>query len=161
MCMRAHRNVRGPVHVKGGRSSVWMVIKTPHQRPRAVEWRLVRRRGTVRARRLVQDFEWTTPGGDILRGASGDWLVTDDSGGQRTVSDDFFRAHHSQLSEDMWERTASLEARQALPGERIESPEGLETASPDDWVLRDATGAQWIVSDKHFRASYRPEGSEA
>jgi hypothetical protein len=140
---------------------VGWVTKKAHEATDIGRWRLVSRRGIVRARRLDQDVEWTSSGGDILRGAPGDWLVVDESGGQRTVSDEFFQTHHRHLRKDVWERTATLEAREASPGERVESPEGVATAAPNDWVVRDAAGTQWIVPAEHFRIAYRPVDGEA
>ena len=87
-------------------------------------------------------------------GATVDWLVDDDSGGRRTVTDESFRATHRHVEGDLWERTGTVDARPAVPGEVIATQEGPVTAGPSSWVLRDAGGNQWVAGDEHVRAGY-------
>jgi hypothetical protein len=120
----------------------------------APAWGGYRRIGRVRARRLTASLSWRSAGGDPLTGTAGDWLVEDDSGGGRTVTDASFRATHRLVDGDTWERTGTVRARPAVPGEVVATQEGAVTAGTSAWVVRDDTGYQWVVGDEHFRAGY-------
>lgn len=94
-----------------------------------------------------------------MRGRAGDWLVTDATGGARTVLDASFRASHRHVNGTIWERVAIVSARPAEPGQTLATPEGRTTSVAGDWHVRDADGAEWFVPDEHFRRSYlRQEG---
>lgn len=69
----------------------------------------------------------------------GDWLVVDPSGGERTVTDDRFRASHWHLRDDQWERITALEARTAIEGASVVSTEGRATAGRGDAIVRDTS----------------------
>ncbi|MEN0072318.1 MAG: hypothetical protein AAGC63_15175, partial [Propionicimonas sp.] len=58
-------------------------------------WQRFDRVGTVTASRLTAPHSWRTATGERLVGAPGDWLVTDEAGGTRTVTDASFRATHA------------------------------------------------------------------
>lgn len=118
-------------------------------------WRRYRRVGTVTARRQDVAAVWKTGADDRMEGAAGDWLVEDASGGQRTVSDQAFRASHRHVEADKWERCSVLEARRAKTGEVAVSQEGTSTATAGDWVVRDAPDNAWIVPNSHFRTAYK------
>jgi hypothetical protein len=120
-------------------------------------WARYRRVGDVRAARLAGPVGWASGSGDALAGSAGDWLVEDQTGGRRTVSDEAFRATHRHETADRWARTGVVEARPAVAGESVLSREGLVTAGPSSWVVRDADGNPWIVGDEHFRTAYERE----
>ncbi len=126
--------------------------------PTDLGWASYQRVGQVQATRLGEPMAWRSGGGAELTGAAGDWLVTDESGGRRTVTDRSFRASHGHLEADLWSRTGYVEARPVVPGEIVETQEGAEVAGSSGWVLRDGDDNQWIVGDEHFRAGYRPAG---
>lgn len=119
-------------------------------------WAEFERVGEVLAEPLAAPLTWTTSDGDQLTGAAGDWLVSDASGGRRTVTDASFRAGHRHLADDRWQRVGRVQARPAEAGERIITQEGPVAAGPGTWVLRDADGSQWVVPSEHLRTAYRP-----
>ncbi len=117
-------------------------------------WRRFLRRGEVTAVQRDADWEWTSSNGDAMRGRAGDWEVVDGRG-SRSVSAESFPGTHVQVEGDRYRRTGVVEARRAVPGELAVSPEGTVTATPGQWLLRNAeTAEEWLVPDAHFRASY-------
>lgn len=116
--------------------------------------------GKVRARRLTGAREWTTTNGDVLRGGPGDWLVTSQDGGLRTVKDPQFRDSYKHLRDDVWERTGQVTALQADARQSLETLEGTVSAQPGDWIVTAADGSTWVVPDVVFRRSYRPSGGD-
>ncbi|MCA0306853.1 MAG: hypothetical protein LCH87_05720 [Actinobacteria bacterium] len=124
----------------------------------AVGWARYRRVGEVQASRLDRHHSWRSTDGAELAGVPGDWLVTDPSGGTRTVTDASFRATHEHDRGDTWRRTGVVEARPVLPGERVDTQEGPVVARGPGWVLRDGDGHAWVVGEEHFRAAYAPAG---
>lgn len=130
-----------------------------HRAVRPVEteaWQQFERVGTVTARRLAETHVWRAPTGEELTGRPGDWLVTDERGRRRTVTEASFHLTHVHLEGDRWQRTAVVEARPARPGEVVHTQEGSTTAGEDGWVVRDADRNSWIVPEDQFRAGYRP-----
>ena len=119
-------------------------------------WADFERVGEVRAERLARPLSWESTGGDELAGAAGDWLVSDPSGGRRTVTDASFRAGHRHVSGDRWERTGRVRARPAREGEIVRTQEGSSVAGATSWVVSDEAGNEWIVGDDHLRTGYRP-----
>lgn len=122
---------------------------------RTVHWVEYERIGEVRAERLTRPLEWASAGGDQLTGAAGDWVVSDPSGGRRTVTDASFRAGHRHLAGDRWARTGRVRARPAWDGETVSTQEGPAVARPGSWVVQDEAGNEWIVPEDHLSASYR------
>ncbi len=118
-------------------------------------WARFVRVGRVTARRLTKPLSWPTSSGEIMRAKAGDWIVSDMTGGTRSVTDTSFRASYRQLAGDSWERTGRVLARPARVGERLSSQEGPAVAVSGDWRVRDEAGAEWFVPDSHFRTSYR------
>jgi len=110
--------------------------------------------GRVTARRLTEPTSWHTPSGDIMQAEAGDWIVTDPTGGMRSVTDASFRASYRQLIGESWERTGEVLARPARAGERLSTQEGPAVAVSGDWRVRDEDGAEWFVPDSHFRNTY-------
>ncbi|MBK9697571.1 MAG: hypothetical protein IPO80_09390 [Propionibacteriaceae bacterium] len=122
----------------------------------AADWADYVRVGEVQAERLDGSLSWTSAGGDQLSGDPGDWVVSDASGGRRTVTDPSFRAGHRHLTGDRWLRTGVVQARRAVDGETVHSQEGATVAGRDSWVVRDEAGNEWVVPDDHLRTAYRP-----
>lgn len=121
-------------------------------------WARFQRVGTVSARQLTEPYSWHAPTGEELLGQAGDWLVTDDTGRTRTITDASFHLTHTRVGGDRWQRTSQVEARPARPGEVIHTQEGTTTAGAGGWVVRDADQNSWIVPDEQFRTGYRPAG---
>jgi hypothetical protein len=117
-------------------------------------WLRFRRRGEVTAVRRDEPWSWTTGDGSVMHAAAGDWVVTDDTGGTRSIAADIFERTHEQIDGDRWRRTGELRGRQARPGEVVHSLEGTQTARPGQWVLRGVAGEEWLVSAEHLAASY-------
>lgn len=143
-----------------GHRAVRPVAQVPQaaEAQKVTPWRRYRRVGEVTATRLTEPHSWQTDAGETLVGQPGDWLVTDDAGSLRTVTDASFRATHDHLKGDRWQRTAEVDARPVVPGEQVRTQEGPTTAGSGGWVVRDADGNQWIVPEAQFRAGYRPAG---
>jgi hypothetical protein len=114
------------------------------------------RDGTVSARKLSGRQSWTRENGDELSGSPGDWQVTDDAGEDRTVRDPEFRASHTHLGGDRWERTGAFRAWQVTGLTVVRTPEGQATAAPGDWIVEGAGGERWPIADSKFRQTYRP-----
>lgn len=108
----------------------------------------------VSAKRLDRAHRWQTSTGETLTGTAGDWLVTDASGGQRTVKDGAFRAMHRHIDGDRWERVGSVRARRVQATEEVATLEGVVTALPGDWVLTADAGGSWPVSDDYFSSAH-------
>lgn len=113
-----------------------------------------RRKGEVRAERITERIQWQTQAGDTLIGEPGDWLVTDTSGGKRTVKDDPFRLSHDEVAPGRYRRSGTVTAYQVQTITTVETLEGAATANPGDWVLQRDFNDRWPVPDAHFRASY-------
>lgn len=121
------------------------------------QWATFERVGTVIAVQLTQPLEWRTQGGALMRGEAGDWVITDPTGGPRTAKDANFRATHVRAHGDRWRRVARVHARRAQPGETVNTQEGVLVAGEAAaWVVKDASGAEWIVPEEHFQRTYRP-----
>lgn len=120
-----------------------------------------RRVGTVTAVQLARPTRWTTATGDTLTGHQGDWLVTDESGDQRTVSQASFNDLYAALPDGRFRRKGTVQARRVLASETVETQEGTATARPGDWIVTADDGTSWPVPDSLFRYGYEeyPEGS--
>ncbi|WZO97298.1 hypothetical protein EP7_004323 [Isosphaeraceae bacterium EP7] len=54
-------------------------------------------------------------------------------------------------------KTPKVEARLSLPGESIQTATGLQRVPPGDFILRDDSGAEWVVSYEDFCRFYEEE----
>jgi hypothetical protein len=116
-----------------------------------------RRIGTVEAKRLGARRMWTRrSSGDELCGDAGDWHVLDDSGDERTVRDDEFRASHAPLGGERWLRTGTFTAWQVSETQILRTMEGQAVARAGDWVVEGRGGERWPVTDEQFQRTYRP-----
>ena len=70
-----------------------------------------------------------------------------------------FPETHEHVEGDRYRRVGEVEARRAIPGESVVSPEGSATATTGQWVLRQGPGEEWLVPDAHFQSAYVPVGS--
>lgn len=113
-----------------------------------------RRRGEVRGTRLTEVERWTTNSGDALVGEPGDWKVTDDTGGVRTIKNSEFLASHELIVGDRYRRAGTVSAEQVDEVTTVETLEGAATAQPGDWIVTANGDDSWPVPDAHFRAKY-------
>jgi hypothetical protein len=120
----------------------------------AETWVRFRRRGEVTAVRRDEPWTWTTSDGSEMRGAAGDWEVTDGDGASRSVTDAIFQRTHEALGGDRFRRTGELRGRPAVPGEVVRSLEGTQTARSGQWVLRGVEGEEWLVPEDKLNATY-------
>jgi hypothetical protein len=118
------------------------------------DWHHYRRRGVVSAIRRDHAWTWTDYRGEEKHANSGDWLVIDDGGDQRSFAADLFQASHDLISYALYRRIGTVEARLAIEEEVVGSREGDGTAKPGDWVVRGSEGEQWPVSAEKFRIGY-------
>jgi hypothetical protein len=123
--------------------------------PADPEWQPFERIGTVQATRLHEPLDWQTRSGETMRGEAGDWLVTDEPGGRRTVAAGRFEQTHVHVSGDTWRRTSEVQARPGREGETVVTREGEVAVSPGDWVVRDLAGLVWVVPGTHMDTAYR------
>lgn len=117
-------------------------------------WVRLRRRGEVRAVRRDEGWEWTAGDGTVLHGQPGDWEVTGDDGGTRSVAASIFERTHEPLGGDRWRRVGEVRGRRARPGEVVHTLEGDLTARAGQWVLHGVAGEEWLVSGEHLEESY-------
>ena len=113
-----------------------------------------RRRGEVRGIRLTEVERWTTSSGDVLVGEPGDWWVTDETGGVRTIKSEDFLATHELIAGDRYRRSGTVSAMQVDSVTVVETPEGAATAQPGDWIVTASPDKNWPVPDAHFRSTY-------
>jgi hypothetical protein len=120
------------------------------------ETRCYERVGLVQASQLSEPLAWSTHAGEQMHGFAGDWLVVDDAGNVRTVTDPDFQASHEPLGGGRWRRVGRYLAWQVSEAMVIRTKEGRATARPGDWVVEAPTGERWPVRDDQFQWSYRP-----
>jgi hypothetical protein len=118
------------------------------------DWAEVTRRGEVTAVRSNTSWTWTSESGATMRGAVGDWRVSNDSGRSWSVAPEIFARTYEHVAGNRWRRTGRAWARRAVPGEVIKSFEGRQTAVEGDWVIRGSQGEEWVTTSEHFAASY-------
>lgn len=129
-------------------------------RPDVSGWRRYQRRGQVTAERRDRPWTWTTPSGDVMRAAQGDWAVVDDAGHERSVAAGIFEATHRQVGRRRYERCGTVLARRTDRRELVRTLEGDVVAHEGDWIVQGGAGEQWPVADEEFRASYDGPVSE-
>ncbi|RRD04528.1 hypothetical protein EII34_09475 [Arachnia propionica] len=119
--------------------------KEPHD-----HWWRFRRVGDVTLlETLTEARTWHDDNGNDLTAAPGDLWIADDTdppGSPRSITAERFTATHRHVGEDRYERTGTCDARVAAVGERVDSTEGPQVAGPDSWVMRDPSGARWIIT---------------
>jgi hypothetical protein len=118
------------------------------------KWRPYRRVGEVNARRRYRPWSWTTASGDVMRAKAGDWDLRDDADARWSVRNDVFRTSYRRVRGSRWAANGVVFARQAQPGETIETLEGPSTTVEGDWVVMGDTGEQWATPDAKFTQRY-------
>ncbi|MGA5541347.1 hypothetical protein ACPCIR_05795 [Mycobacterium sp. NPDC051198] len=118
------------------------------------QWRRFTRRGIVTAHRRDQPWSWTTKSGDVMHGEAGHWSVTDEHGGQRSVSPAAFAASYVAIDGDRYQRTGVFLARQVLEEEVVVTDEGTALAKVGDWILQGSQGEVWPVPAAAFAETY-------
>jgi hypothetical protein len=116
-------------------------------------WQPYTRIGTVTAEQRSTPWTWTSQSGQTMQAEAGDWHVESD-GAVWSVRDDIFRSSYQHLAGNEWQRRGSVFARQAQPGETIQTLEGPTTASEGDWVVRGSDGEEWPVPAREFAERY-------
>ena len=115
-----------------------------------------RSRVVVDAHGVDASGTWTTPHGDILRAAPGDWWVTD--GKDRwSVGRDIFAATYSRSDDGRFRKTATVVAVQLEHDFVLDTPEGQASGLAGDWLVRNDTGESWPVDSATFARRYEPE----
>jgi hypothetical protein len=116
-------------------------------------WQPFTRVGEVTAEQRNEPWTWTSRSGETMQADAGDWQVQSD-GATWSVRDDIFRASYEHVTGNQWRRRGKVFARQAQPGETIQTLEGLTTASEGDWVVRGGDGEEWPVPAREFAERY-------
>jgi RyR domain len=116
-------------------------------------WQNFTRVGTVTAERRSTPWTWKSDSGETMRAAAGDWAVQQD-GKAWSVRDDIFRETYEPAGDGLWRRKGRVQARPALPGEAVNTLEGIATAAEGDWVVRGSHGQQWPVPGDEFARNY-------
>lgn len=116
-------------------------------------WRPCARVGTVTAQQRDKPWAWTSRSGATMQADPGDWMV-EENGESWSVRDDIFRSSYRHLSGSQWQRSGTILARPAQPGETIDTPEGPTTAADGDWVVRGNHGDHWPVPADVFARHY-------
>jgi hypothetical protein len=108
---------------------------------------------------LKVPWNWTTSKSDTVSAKEGDYRITDaESGAQWSVSPEALIAGYRHVGDDAYEACGRVEARQVASDaqpEVVASLEGLEQASPGDWIVADAQGNNWVVDVAYFHRNYR------
>jgi hypothetical protein len=123
-------------------------------------WQRFRQVGTVLAQQRAEPWTWTTRSGETVSAQAGDWEVREtDDGAAWSVRDDIFRARYEHIDGNRWRRHAVVTARQAKPGEVIETLEGAVTAAEGEWVVRGEQDEEWPVPADEFARRYENVGT--
>jgi hypothetical protein len=129
-------------------------------KPAPQQWHPYRRLGEVTAERHQEPWSWNTESGATMHAAPGDWKLHDADGSTWSVRDDRFRATYEPVDHDNpadrkhWRRIGIVQARRARDTETIPTLEGEVPARDTDWVVRDDSGAQWVVPGDKFAQRY-------
>ena len=86
-------------------------------------WQPYHRIEQVTAKRHWMPWKWTSPRGSTIRAGKGSWEVRTADGESWPLANDLFRSSYSRVDGKYWIRTTTVWARQARPGEVIETPE--------------------------------------
>jgi hypothetical protein len=71
------------------------------------------------------------------------------------LANDLFRSSYSRVDGKYWIRTTTVWARQARPGEVIETPAGAYAAKEGDCVVQGESGQHWLIPDDKFQRRYK------
>ena len=124
-------------------------------------WVPYRRSGVVLARQRSSPWTWTAHDGSTMRADSGDWAVSEQSGGKTwSVRDDIFRATHQHLGGGRWRRLGTVLARPAHAAEKVDTLEGTITAPDGSWIVQGDHGDVWAVPGDEFSRRYEPTGQD-
>ncbi|WP_175616190.1 PGDYG domain-containing protein [Mycobacterium sp. GA-1841] len=108
----------------------------------------------VGAVQIQQESDWTTARGDPLQMAAGDWWVTDDRGDRWSVAADVFAQTYEQLPDGRYRKAAQVVATELTETVTVQTLEGLATAEPGDWLVRNPGGECWPVPAADFSRRY-------
>lgn len=130
--------------------------------PQEFEWQSYRRCGEVNAEKRDHPWTWTTPSGDMMHAAPGDWAVIDDNGDQRSVASEVFESTHEPVGPGRYRRAGMVLARRSAGNEVVQTLEGEVVTNEGDWIVQGPRGEQWPVPHEQFKDSYNgPVDAEA
>lgn len=115
--------------------------------------------GRVRAARLTRTRHWQTSKGTPMTSPAGDWWVwsgDDESAGRGVANTEFLATHLPSDQPGIYHRTARVRARRLTERTPVTTLEGPDTGEPGEWLVTDARGNSWCVTDEDFRAGYEP-----
>lgn len=120
-------------------------------------WRWFKRSGIVHGERLQSAWRWKTSSGNVMQAEPGDWRLWDSKDPEHrwSITPCELELTYRQVAPGVFERTGSVEARPAHPGEVVATLEGNATARDGDWVIRSGE-ATWVVSPTLFAERYQP-----
>jgi hypothetical protein len=119
-------------------------------------WQPHHRIEQVTAKRHWMPWKWTSPRGRTIRAGKGSWELRTADNESWPLANDLFRSSYSRVDGKYWIRTTTVWARQARPGEVIETPDaGAYAAKKGHWVVQGESGQQWLVSDDKFQRRYK------
>lgn len=119
-------------------------------------WQPHHRIEQVTAKRHWMPWKWTSPSGRTIRAGKGSWEVRTADNESWTLANDLFRSSYSRVDGKSWIRTTTVWARQARPGEVIETPDaGAHAATDGDWVVQGESGQHWLIPDDKFHRRYQ------
>ena len=119
-------------------------------------WQPYHRIEQVTAKRHWMPWNWMSPRGNTIRAGQGSWEVRTSDNESWPLANDLFRSSYSRVDGKYWIRTTTVWARQARPGEIVETPdEGAHAAADGDWVVQGESGQQWLIPDDKFQRRYK------
>ena len=119
-------------------------------------WQPYHRIEQVTAKRHWMPWNWTSPRGNTIRAGQGSWEVRTADNESWPLANDLFRSSYSRVDGKYWIRTTTVWARQARPGEIVETPDaGAHAAEDGDWVVQGESGQQWLIPDDKFQRRYK------
>jgi hypothetical protein len=121
-------------------------------------WGHYRRVGQVTAERLRLTRKWRSETGSTLVARPGDWMITGPDGRRWSVDEEIFHDTYRALGGARFERTGTVRARRASPGELVNTIEGEALAGEDDWIVEGKAGERWVVPGPHFIEAYQQQG---
>lgn len=119
--------------------------------------RRFKRRGRAWAWKLDEDFDWSSPRDQALKGRAGDWWVIGEDGSSRTVDPESFAATHEQVEAQEYRRIGIVTAVRVAEHQVVPTREGDAVAEPGDWMVTDDRGTTWPVPATVFEVLHEEE----
>lgn len=108
----------------------------------------------MKVRTATEPETWSTEAGGEMTAEPGDVILT---AGNRTwsIKPDLFDRDYELIVGHRYRRRGVVRARRAIPGEVVDSLEGKDVATVDQWYVQDVSGDTWLAPDEHFRTNYK------